>query len=119
MSVEDYIELAVRGGGIALATYALIGHIVKPGIRMIAKRGVKRLSGRQEEFLRWLTRTMCIVVGSLLGMLPLWPEWFTQAWWGVLIGAISGSMAPAIHHAVAKALPERIKKIVSGRSVSK
>jgi hypothetical protein len=119
MTLDNYIELAVRGGGISLATYALIGHIVKPAIRMVAKRGGKRLSGRQEEFLRWLTRTMCILLGALLGALPLWPEWFAQEWWGVLLGAIGGSMAPAIHHAVAKTLPARIKKIISGGSISK
>ena len=114
-----YIELAVRGAGISLATYAVIGQVVKPGLRMLAKRhaGSSRLTRGQEDFYRWLARTMCIVVGALLGMLPLWPEWMTQLWWGLLIGAIGGSMAPAIHAAVSKALPERIKRIVSGGSV--
>ena len=119
MNTSMYIELAVRGAGISLATYALIGQVFKPGLRMLAKRKAKsgRLTSRQEEYYRWLTRTMCIVVGGLLGMLPLWPAWFVQAWWGVLLGAIGGSMAPAIHHAVAKALPDRIRRVISGGSV--
>ena len=119
MTSGQYIELAMRAAGISLATYAVIGQVVKPALRMIAKRRAKtsRLSSRQEEFYRWLTRTLCIVVGGLLGMLPLWPAWFVQAWWGVLLGAIGGSMAPAIHAAVSKALPERIKRLVSGGSV--
>ena len=121
MTIPDYTDLLVRAGGISLATYALIGQIVKPAIRMIAKRidDDGRLSRGQEEFLRWLTRTLCIVVGAAIGALPVWPEWMTQGWWGVLLGSIGGSMAPAIHHAVARTLPKRIKQIVSGSSVVK
>ena len=121
MTTHQYIEIAIRGAGISLATYALIGQVVKPGLRMLAKLigKTKRLSSGKEAFLRWLTRTLCIFVGAGLGGLPLWPEWFTQPAWGLLIGAIGGSMAPAIHHAVATALPERIKRIISGAPLVK
>ena len=121
MTPSDYVDLGVRAGGISLATYALIGQVVKPAIRMIAKKldDDGRLSRAQEEFLRWLTRTLCILVGAAGGTLPLWPAWMEQQWWGVLLGCIGGSMAPAIHHAVAKALPSRIKNIISGGSLSK
>tara|TARA_Y100001963_G_scaffold93365_3_gene128510 strand:+ start:5661 stop:6029 length:369 start_codon:yes stop_codon:yes gene_type:complete len=116
MTTPDLLDLALRASGVSLATYALIGQVVKPALRMLAKRhaGASRLTRAQEDFYRWLARTMCIVVGALLGMLPLWPEWMTQLWWGLLIGAIAGSMAPGIHRVVSRALPERIGRMISG-----
>ena len=121
MTSSDYIELTIRGAGISLATYALIGQVVKPAIRMIAKKidDDGKLSRAQEDFLRWLTRTLCVLVGAGIGTLPVWPEWLVQSWWGILLGSISGSMAPAIHHAVAKTLPDRIKRVISGQSLVK
>ena len=118
MTASDYLELLARGAGISLVTYAVIGQVVKPLVRMLAKRSAKggKLSRAQEEFYRWLTRALCIAMGAALGCLPLWPE-YLPAEWGVLIGCGAGSMAPAIHHAVAKALPARIKKLISGGSV--
>ena len=118
MTTSDYLDLAVRAAGISVATYACIGQVAKPAIRMLAKRAAKgkRLTKAQEEFYRWLTRTLCILMGAGIGSLPLWPEYLASEW-GVLIGCGAGSMAPAIHHAVARALPKRIKKLISGGSV--
>lgn len=119
MTTSDYVDLLVRGGGIALATYAVIGQVVKPALRMIAKRmdDDGKLSRAQEEFLRWSTRALCVVIGGFMGCMPLWPDWFDTSW-GPIIGCISGSMSPGIYLAVSKALPDRIKKLISGASVS-
>lgn len=121
MGSSDYLELAVRGAGLSLATYAVIGQVVKPGLRILAKRSSRsgRLTKAKEEMLRWLVRTLCVVVGAMLGSLPVWPAWMTQPTWGVLIGAISGSLSPIVHHAVSAALGERIKKIIGGASVTR
>jgi hypothetical protein len=120
MTASDYLDLLARGSGISLVTYAVIGQVVKPGLRMLAKyhsQPVGKLTKGQEEFYRWLTRTLCVFIGGLLGFLPIWPEWL-QLSWGPLIGCIAGSMAPGIYVAVSKALPDRLKKIISGASVS-
>jgi hypothetical protein len=119
MTLSDYMELAVRGSGISLVTYAIIGQVVKPGLRLLAKRaaGSTRLSRGQEEFYRWLTRALCVVIGGLIGLLSIWPDWL-QTSWGPLIGCISGSMAPGIYIAVSKALPDRLRKIISGASIT-
>jgi len=120
MTVSDYMDLAMRMGGISLATYAIVGQVVKPTLRMAAKRHAKkgRLTKAQEGFYSWLTRVMSVGAGCLLGTLPLWPAWLEAAW-HPLLGLIAGGMAPAVHHAVAKSLPARIKKILSGGSVTK
>jgi len=111
-------DLAIRAACLALATYAIIGQIVKPGLRLAIKLKEKRsrLTARQEEALRWATRTLCVVVGALLGTLPLWPAELSE-WWGVLIGAASGSVAPALHGVASKALPERLGRMISGGSL--
>ena len=120
MTASDYLDLLARGAGISLVTYAVIGQVVKPGLRMLAKRHahpVGKLSKMQEEFYRWITRALCVFIGGLLGFLPIWPEWL-QLSWGPLIGCIAGSMSPGIYVAVSKALPDRLRKIISGASVS-
>ena len=78
------MDLAVRAGGISLATYAVIGQVAKPLIRMIAKYidDDGKLSRAQEDFLRWLTRTLCVVIGGVLGCMPLWPAWFALSFLG-------------------------------------
>ena len=96
MTTSDYLDLLVRGAGVSLVTYAVIGQVVKPGLRLLAKyhsQPVGKLTKGQEEFYRWLTRALCVVIGGLLGFLPIWPEWF-QLSWGPLIGCVAGSMAP-------------------------
>ena len=120
MTASDYMDLLARGAGISMVTYAVIGQVVKPGLRMLAKyhsQPVGRLTKGQEEFYRWLTRALCVFIGGLIGFCPIWPEWF-QLSWGPLIGCIAGSMAPGIYVAVSKALPARLRKIISGASVS-
>ena len=120
MTVSDYMDLAVRAGGISLATYAVIGQVAKPGIRMLAKyhsHPIGKLTKGQEEFYRWLTRTLCIVIGGAMGYMPLWPGWFEPSW-GPVLGCIAGSMSPGIYLAVSKALPKKLQKIISGASVS-
>ena len=119
MNTSDYIELAVRAGGISLATYAVIGQVVNPLVRMIAKYidDDGKLSRAQEDFLRWLTRALCVVVGGALGCAPLWPSWFETSW-GPILGCIAGSMSPGIYVAVSKALPKKLQKVISGASVS-
>jgi hypothetical protein len=120
VTTPDYVDLLVRGGGIALATYAIIGQVVKPGLRILAKyhsQPIGKLTKGQEEFYRWLTRCLCVVIGGFMGLMPLWPDWFDTSW-GPIIGCISGSMSPGIYLAVSKALPDRIKKLISGASVS-
>lgn len=119
MTTSDYMDLILRAGGLSLAIYALVGQVAKPALRMMAKRHAKggKLSRGQEEFYRWLTRALCVCIGGLVGLAPLWPEWL-QSGWGPIIGCVSGSMSPGIYVAVSKALPARIKKIISGASVS-
>jgi hypothetical protein len=120
MTASDYMDLAVRAGGISLATYAVIGQVVKPGLRMLAKyhsHPIGKLTKGQEEFYRWLTRTLCIVIGGIMGYMPLWPAWFEPSW-GPVLGCIAGSMSPGIYLAVSKALPKKLQKIISGASVS-
>ena len=119
MNTSDYIELAVRAGGISLATYAVIGQVVKPLVRMIAKYidDDGKLSRAQEDVLRWLTRALCVVVGGALGCAPLWPSWLETSW-GPILGCIAGSMSPGIYVAVSKALPKKLQKVISGASVS-
>ena len=120
MTVNDYVDLAVRAGGISLVTYAVIGQVAKPLIRMIAKYidDDGKLSRAQEDFLRWLTRTLCVFIGGALGCMPLWPSWF-EASWGPIIGCIAGSMAPGIYVAVSKALPKKLQEVISGASISR
>ena len=119
MTVSDYMDLAIRAGGISLATYAVIGQVAKPLIRIVAKKidDDGKLSRAQEEFLRWLTRAMCVAIGGAMGCMPLWPGWFEPSW-GPLLGCIAGSMSPGIYVAVSKALPAKIQKVISGASVS-
>tara|TARA_R110000751_G_scaffold270503_1_gene370273 strand:+ start:118 stop:489 length:372 start_codon:yes stop_codon:yes gene_type:complete len=119
MTVSDYMDLAIRAGGISLATYAVIGQVAKPLIRMIAKYRDDdgKLSRAQEEFLRWLTRSLCVAIGGIMGYMPLWPGWFEPSW-GPILGCIAGSMSPGIYLAVSKALPKKLQKIISGASVS-
>ena len=120
MTASDYMDLAVRAGGISLATYAVIGQVAKPGIRMLAKyhsHPIGKLTKGQEEFYRWLTRTLCVVIGGIMGYMPLWPGWFEPSW-GPILGCIAGSMSPGIYLAVSKALPKKLQKIISGASVS-
>lgn len=119
MTASDYMDLALRAGGISLATYAVIGQVAKPLIRMVAKYidDDGKLSRAQEDFLRWLTRTLCVVIGGLMGCMPLWPSWFETSW-GPILGCIAGSMSPGIYVAVSKALPDKLQKVISGASVS-
>ena len=119
MNWNELMDLAIRIGGLSLATYALVGQVCKPTLRMIAKRHATRgrLTKSQEAFYSWLTRLLSVVVGGLLGLLPLWPSWLQPAWFP-LLGLIAGSMAPGIHHAVAAALPERIHNLLSGSPVT-
>jgi len=120
MTTSDYMDLAVRAGGISLATYAVIGQVAKPGIRMLAKyhsHPIGKLTKGQEEFYRWLTRTLCVVIGGIMGYMPLWPGWFEPSW-GPILGCIAGSMSPGIYLAVSKALPKKLQKLISGASVS-
>ena len=119
MTASDYMDLALRAGGISLATYAVIGQVAKPLIRMVAKYidDDGKLSRAQEDFLGWLTRTLCVVIGGLMGCMPLWPSWFETSW-GPILGCIAGSMSPGIYVAVSKALPDKLQKVISGASVS-
>lgn len=121
MTTTDYFDLAVRMCGLACACYAITGQVVKPGLRMLAKRSAKggRLSRAQEAFYAWLTRTMSVSVGAAIGMAPLWPSWLSQEAWHPLIGAVAGSMAVPIHAAISKTLPARIKAVIAGGSVTK
>jgi len=119
VTTSDYMDLILRAGGLSLAIYALVGQVAKPALRMMAKRHAKggKLSRGQEEFYRWLTRALCVCIGGFMGCMPLWPSWFDTSW-GPIIGCISGSMSPGIYIAVSKALPDRLRKIISGASVS-
>jgi hypothetical protein len=117
MPWHELADLGIRVGGVSLATYAIVGQVIKPTLRMIAKRHASRLTKKQEAFYSWLTRVLSIVVGCLLALLPLWPA-FLESSWQPLLGLIAGSLAPGIHRAVAASLPARIKKLLSGGSVS-
>jgi len=119
MHWHELADLGIRTGGVSLATYALVGQAIKPTLRMIAKRQATRgrLTKSQEAFYSWLTRLLSVIVGALLGLLPLWPSWLQPAWFP-LLGLIAGSLAPGIHHAVAAALPKRIHNLLSGSPVT-
>jgi len=120
MEWGELVDLCIRVGGVSMATYAIVGQVFKPTLRMIAKRQAKggRLTRAQEAFYSWLTRVLSVGVGCLFGLLPLWPGWLVDAW-RPLLGLIAGSLAPAIHKAVSVSLPARIKSLLSGGSVTK
>jgi len=118
MELSELAAIAIRVGGLSLAVYALIGQVVKPLLRIIAKRqrGNGRLTKGQEAFYAWLTRALSVGTGAGLGFLPLWPD-HVMAAWGPLLGVVAGSFAPALHAAVGKVIPEAVARLISGRGV--
>ena len=119
MTTANYLDLAMRAAAIGLVCFAITGQVIKPGLRMLAKksRAGEKLTRAQEEFYRWITRLICLTLGFLLGMLPLWPSWMIQAWWGPLLGLCGGSFAPALHHALNKAIPSAAARLISGKGI--
>ena len=118
MTPADYADLSIRACALALASYAIVGQVRKPLLRLLVgrwRRGKAPTRG-QEAALRAVTRSGAVVVGGLLGLLDVWPTWF-QAAWGPLLGLGAGGLAVPIHHAVERALPARIAAVIGGGSV--
>ena len=117
MSPSDYFDLAARCCAVGVCSYVLVGQVIKPGLRLLAKyhaHPVGKLTKGQEEFYRWLTRALAVVLGGLIGLLPLWPEWFLSAW-GPLLGCVGGGLSPGIYTAVNKALPAAVARVLTGK----
>ena len=105
-----HADVLVRLVVLALASYALVGQVGKPGLRLLVRwrrRRAGALSRLTEEAIRWATRVGALVIGGGLGALPVWPAG-VSATWGVLLGVVAGSLAPGLHHATERALASRI-----------
>jgi len=119
MNAGDYLDLGVRLCAIGVCSYIVVGQVIKPGLRLAAKyhsQPVGKLTKGQEEFYRWLTRSMAVCMGGAMGLLPLWPEWLMSAW-GPVLGLVGGGLAPGIYMAVNKALPKAAARLISGAGV--
>ena len=110
MTAANYLLLSVEVACLALATYGLVGQVGKPAIRLLYRR--RRLSTRQAQANRLLVRALALVVGGLLGLLPIWPGWLLPAW-GPLLGVVAGSLCWAIHPAVKGVVP-RVVGVLPG-----
>ena len=117
MTASDYFDLAARCCAVGVCSYVLVGQVIKPGLRLLAKwaaHPVGKLTKGQEDFFRWLTRALAVVLGGLIGLLPLWPDWFQPAW-GPLLGCVGGGLSPGIYTAVNKALPAAVARTLNGK----
>ena len=116
MTAGDYFDLAVRCCAIGVCSYILVGQVIKPGLRLIARwRSTDgKLSRAQEGFFRWLTRALAVCLGGALGLLPLWPEWLLASW-GPLLGCLGGGLSPGIYAATNKALPAAVARAIGGK----
>ena len=104
MTAADYFDLAARCCAVGVCSYVLVGQVIKPGLRLLAKYHAHPV----------LTRALAVVLGGLIGLLPLWPEWF-QAAWGPLLGCVGGGLSPGIYTAVNKALPAAVARVLNGK----
>jgi hypothetical protein len=102
VTASNYLLLSVEVACLALAVYGLVGQVGKPAIRLLYRR--RRLTQRQAQANRLLVRALALVVGGLLGLLPIWPGWLLPAW-GPLLGVVAGSLCWAIHPAVKAVVP--------------
>jgi hypothetical protein len=118
MTAADYFDLAVRCCSIGVVGYILVGQVIKPGLRLIARwRSTDgKLSRAQEGFFRWLTRALAVMLGAALGCLPLWPDWLLPAW-GPLLGCLGGGLSPGIYAATKKALPAAVARVLNGKGI--
>ena len=115
-SVTEYFDLAVRCCAVGVCSYVLVGQVIKPGLRLVARwRSTDgNLSRGQEGFFRWLTRALAVCLGGAIGLLPLWPEGLAAAW-GPLLGCLGGGLSPGIYTAVKKALPAAVARALNGK----
>ena len=118
MGVAEYFDLAVRCCAIGVCSYVLVGQVIKPGLRLVARwrAGGGKLSRGQEAFFRWLTRALAVPLGGALGLLPLWPDSLLPAW-GPLLGCLGGGLSPGIYVAAKKALPAAVARVLNGAGV--
>lgn len=98
----------------ALATYGVVGQVIKPGLRALARRrrsrGGTRLTPRESAAISWATRALALAVGALLGLVPAWHGEAA----GPLVGLAAGCLCVPLHAAVVRALPAAVARALAG-----
>jgi len=120
--VTDYTLIVAIGCVIAVASYGLVGQLLKPMLRlwarMKARKAGRKLYPEEVELFKIMTQSGAVVSGGLMGAGPIWPEMIPWAM-GPLLGLAFGSLAIPLHSAVKKALPEKVASVISGKSPRK
>jgi hypothetical protein len=108
----DVAALSLQVAVLAVATYGLVGHVAKPGLRALARRGRRRaLSRRQAAAYSWATRALALAVGAGLGLVPIWPGGDAP---GAILGLVAGCLCVPIHSAVRRAVPGLVASLSGG-----
>lgn len=111
MTSADWLALALRTLAIGVLVHPLIRVTVKPAMRWAIR--TDGVATREElDLYRWVVRTFALAFGACFALLPeVWPEWVPQVW-RLGLGVIGGSVSMAAHHAVERALPEAVARLL-------
>jgi len=114
---------------LALAVYAVVGQVVKPGLRLWVTRKpapepkdsdeakvFKAARLRKAAIHRYVVRVLAVVLGAVGGLIPIWPDWM-PLWGGVLAGLSAGTFSTTIYAIVKDRLPAWADKL-GGAAVS-
>jgi hypothetical protein len=118
--MNDYMVVGAVGCVVAMASYALVGQVLKPLLRIWAKlkarKAGRKLYPEEVALFKTLTQSGAVIVGGVMGVGPIWPDMVPMAL-GPLLGLGFGSLAIPLHAVIKKTLPARVASIIAGKSV--